>query len=306
MRQVRPRRHAAAARAGSGRATRRKGGGAAVPVLPLLLLLGTSPVVYVMLRYETPDDAVAPPPAPAPKRPHLRPRAPAPARPDPRPNKQIADLAERARRDRERAKAEPVADGGLPPMYGGPSTKPKTLGLDRCAAFRSAQGPRGRPAVAGLFNTGTNFLMKLFRMNCDVPDACPAQPHIKVDKDNPYAAEIRIMAEMQLARRNHCSPFLLQVPWGKHNPVDWRGQHSAQGLEGVDVDGVLPVVVVKDPFTWMRSMCRARPVFFSSASAAFIIRAQAWSTRPNLDMGRCRLSVKNELQLDVVAAMASS
>ena len=62
--------------------------------------------------------------------------------------------------------------------------------------------------------------------------------------------------EMQLARRNNCSPFLLQVPWGKHNPVDWRGQHAAQGLEGVDVDGVLPVVVVKDPFTWMRSMCR--------------------------------------------------
>ena len=96
------------------------------------------------------------------------------------------------------------------------------------------------------------------------PAACPAQPHIKVDKDNPYAAEIRIMAEMQLARRNNCSPFLLQVPWGKHNPVDWRGLHAAQGLEGVDVDGVLPVVVVKDPFTWMRSMCRARPVFFSS------------------------------------------
>ena len=60
MRQVRPRRHAAAARGGSGRATRRKSGGAAVPILPLLLLLGTSPVVYVMLRYETPDDAVAP------------------------------------------------------------------------------------------------------------------------------------------------------------------------------------------------------------------------------------------------------
>ena len=99
------------------------------------------------------------------------------------------------------------------------------------------------------------------------------------------------------------SPYLKQH---QHNPVDWRGQHAAQGLEGVDVDGVLPVVVVKDPFTWMRSMCRARPVFFSSASAAFIIRAQAWSTPRSLDMGRCRLSVKNELQLDVVAAMASS
>ena len=151
-------------------------------MLPLLLLLGTSPVVYVMLRSETPDDAVAPPPAPAPKRPHLRPRAPPPPRPDPRPNKQIADLAERARRERARAKAEPVADVGLPPMYGGPSTKPKTLGLDRCAAFRSAQGPRGRPAVAGLFNTGTNFLMKLLRSNCVLPRECEDRSHPGFDQ----------------------------------------------------------------------------------------------------------------------------
>ena len=215
-----------------------------------------------MLRSETPDDAVAPPPAPAPKRPHLRARR---AAGGPKPNKQIAGPPS-GRASSEKSQGRARGRRRAPAMYGGPATKPKTLGLDRCAAFRSAQGPRGRPAVAGLFNTGTNFLMKLLRMNCDFPDACPAQPHIKVDKDNPYEAEIRIMAEMQLARRNNCSPFLLQVPWGKHNPVDWRGLHAAQGLEGVDVDGVLPVVVVKDPFTWMRSMCRAPRVFPAHAS----------------------------------------
>ena len=209
-----------------------------MPMLPLLLLLGTSPVVYVMLRSETPDDTVAPPPAP--KRPHPRPRAP-PPRPDPRPNKQIADLAERARRERERAKAEPVADVGLPPMYGGPATKPKPLGLERCAAFRATQGPRGRPAVAGLFNTGTNFLMKLLRMNCDFPDACPAQPHIKVDKDNPYEAEIRIMAEMQLARR--------------HLQVERREARRAAFINIVEVDehraDALPAVL-REPSTVRR------------------------------------------------------
>ena len=70
-----------------------------MPMLPLLLLLGTSPVVYVMLRSETPDDAVAPPPAPAPKQPHPRPPRLRAAPADPRPNKQIAGLAERARRE---------------------------------------------------------------------------------------------------------------------------------------------------------------------------------------------------------------
>ena len=114
------------------------------------------------------------------------------------------------------------------------------------------------------------------------------------------------MAEMQLARRNNCSPFLLQVPWGKHNPVDWRGQHAAQGLEGVDVDGVLPVVVVKDPFTWMRSMCRARPVFSVAPRRRSSVPARRRSTPRSLDATNCRLSVKNELQLAGVAAMASS
>ena len=119
-----------------------------------------------------------------------------------------------------------MADVGLPPMYGGPATKPKTLGLDRCAAFRSAQGPRGRPAVAGIFNSGTNFLMKLLRMNCDFTVACPAQPHIIVDKDNPYEAEIRIMAEMQLARRNNCSPFCCRCRGG--STIPWTGAASTR------------------------------------------------------------------------------
>lgn len=244
-----------------GRPKSRKSGGAALPVLPLLLLLCTSPIIYVMFSYEAPADAVArtPPPRAPTHEPHV-PHVPRPpAMPREVGTNSFSALAEKAWQARERALKEPVADILLPPMYGGPDAKPKTIGLERCAAFRSMAGARGRPAVAGLFNTGTNFLMKLLRNNCQFPDACPAALVPKSQNEyNPYEEEIKIMAEMQLSRRRgrKCSPFLLQVPWGKHNPVDWRGDHAAQGMEDVDVNSVLPVVVVKDPFTWMRSMCR--------------------------------------------------
>jgi hypothetical protein len=40
-----------------------------------------------------------------------------------------------------------------------------------------------------------------------------------------------------------------QVPWGKHNPIFFRGVNVARRSEGVPVDEVLPIVVVKDPYT---------------------------------------------------------
>jgi hypothetical protein len=47
-----------------------------------------------------------------------------------------------------------------------------------------------------------------------------------------------------------------QVPWGKHSPVSFRKHHKASDNLKVKEDDVLPVVVIKDPYTWMSSMCR--------------------------------------------------
>jgi len=48
-----------------------------------------------------------------------------------------------------------------------------------------------------------------------------------------------------------------QVPWGKHSPAWYRGRHvAAKWGEGVVQSDVLPIVVVKDPLSWMGSMCR--------------------------------------------------
>eukprot|EP00956_Cyclotella_meneghiniana_P019180 scaffold32705_cov76-Cyclotella_meneghiniana.AAC.2 len=107
--------------------------------------------------------------------------------------------------------------------------------LESCPVFRSTIPIQHRMmGVAGLFNTGTNYLASLLEHNCHLPN-----------------------------RNSHARlyPFREQVPWGKHNtPNAHRGHHVARGNGGpswtLNVTWVLPVVIIKDPFHWMVSNCR--------------------------------------------------
>jgi len=114
-------------------------------------------------------------------------------------------------------------------MYG---SKPNIIGLDRCETFQSTvvKGD-GFIAPAGMFNTGTNLLQSLLTQNCYLPDKME-----KYGKEN--------------------TGMRWQVPWGKHSPVSWRLRHSAPSMTTVNQTAVLPALVIKDPYTWMDSMCR--------------------------------------------------
>ena len=79
-----------------------------------------------------------------------------------------------------------------------------------------------------MFNTGTNTLLDLMHMNCQFPD--------------------------RTGRHG------LAGALGKHNPLvgaarTGRRSSRASGARP-DPLSILPVVVVKDPTTWMKSMCR--------------------------------------------------
>ena len=113
----------------------------------------------------------------------------------------------------------------IPALYGA-NTAPLIAGYDTCVRFRMAHANTRAPLVlgpAGLFNTGTNYLEALLRMNC---------------------------------RRGGKSGSIWQVPWGKHNPVEWRGSHYAPSGRSQNISRVMPVMMIKDPLTWMKSMCR--------------------------------------------------
>jgi len=114
---------------------------------------------------------------------------------------------------------------------------PVVAGLETCEAFRNATAgapARRRMAPAGLFNTGTNLLSVLLEFNCQ----------------NPH----RVAQFKGNAKRGHGNEW--EVPWGKHNPAAARDAHFTKKNLNYGVDDVLPIVLVRDPFGWMKSMCR--------------------------------------------------
>lgn len=116
-------------------------------------------------------------------------------------------------------------------MYG---DRPRLVGMDQCAAFQ-ADGDLAEKylAVAGAFNSGTNLLSKMLTRNCVL--------HKRQAKYGPKQRGIR-----------------WQVPYGKHTPPkdeEFRNSHIAAMSDGVNSKQVLPVVAVRNPLFWLRSMC---------------------------------------------------
>jgi hypothetical protein len=111
--------------------------------------------------------------------------------------------------------------------------QPKIVGLETCQAFQESVAPTDRLlAVAGTFNSGTNFFTDLLKKNCWNPDRMRNS-------------------------RNISKGVQWQVPWGKHRPEESRGNHRVEGRNGqLNHEHFLPVVTIRDPYTWMQSMCR--------------------------------------------------
>ncbi|KAL9188422.1 hypothetical protein ACHAXT_006800 [Thalassiosira profunda] len=120
---------------------------------------------------------------------------------------------------------------------GGADAGPIIHGLETCKAFQnatSANPSQRRIAPAGLFNTGTNYLSVLLEYNCQ-------NPH-RVEKFHGNA------------KRGHGNEW--EVPWGKHSPASSRGVYYKNAKIKYTVEEVLPVVLIRNPFGWMKAMCR--------------------------------------------------
>ena len=82
-----------------------------------------------------------------------------------------------------------------------------------------------------MFNTGTNLLYTTLDNNC-----------VNEDRTKAFGKQSKGMQ--------------WQAPWGKHSPISYRKLHFAKSSQQIDVDHFMPVAIIKDPFTWMTSMCR--------------------------------------------------
>ena len=119
-------------------------------------------------------------------------------------------------------------------MYG---PEPVIYGLNEgnCERFRAQTDKHDHfIGTAGTFNSGTNLMSELLIANCMLPD--------HMEKYGYKSRGIR-----------------WQVPWGKHSPVgdrEWRIGHKTIKDMNVSAEEIMPMVTIRDPLIWLKSMCR--------------------------------------------------
>lgn len=108
---------------------------------------------------------------------------------------------------------------------------PVVLGMERCHRYRAVVGSPSKhppsPRIAGLYNTGTNAMAKLWELNL---------PNLHLHVPNSY--------------------FKYDVPWGKHVPWSHRNTTSVPPHNPTPREMILPIVLIRDPYWWMVSMCQ--------------------------------------------------
>lgn len=145
-----------------------------------------------------------------------------------KPLEQILKEADVILRKEEKQKLPTVED--VHKLYG---SGPRIIGLETCQEYRDAVPVAERlVGPAGMFNSGTNLIEQSLMNNCHIPE--------RMKKYGYQSTGMR-----------------LQPPWGKHNPQStYRGKHQALRASKVNYEVFLPIVAIKDPYTWMSSMCR--------------------------------------------------
>lgn len=107
--------------------------------------------------------------------------------------------------------------------------EPRFIGLETCEEYRTkVPWMRRQVAPAGMFSTGTNLLQHLLRENCH---------------DESKANSRRFVG--------------WQVNWGKHQSPRFRHINYITRIVRNN-SFIFPVVLVRDPWTWLQSMCRVR------------------------------------------------
>lgn len=122
-------------------------------------------------------------------------------------------------------------------LYG--KNGPILEGLAQCEVFRSTHGGK-LWGIAGMFDSGTNLAANYLESNCILPST-------NGDKDSSF-------------------DILWEVPWGKHVPAEmrkqYRGRWNNKSYRRNDkttddaASSVMPIVMIRDPYFWMQSMCR--------------------------------------------------
>ena len=118
-------------------------------------------------------------------------------------------------------------------LYG---SEPVLVGLDTCHTFQTtvgSQSPTRFVGVSGIFNSGTTAFGISLQANCRFPH-------------HPQNMTNKVLSDS--------NGMLSQVPWAKHKMATEKDSHTIH--EDIPKENVLPIILVRDPFFWMQSMCK--------------------------------------------------
>jgi hypothetical protein len=169
-------------------------------------------------------------------------------------------------------------------MYGKSS---KIIGLDTCHKFQNQISPlESIVGPAGVFNTGTNLISKLMKKHCMIQERSKKYDDGQVPQEENARGDIYYSQLLKSADINSDDEIawgtrtgmVTDVPWGKHGPPRWRNDDKYKPEEfkvnkirpRVENYQVFPIVMVKDPYSWMGSMCR------NSYSARWLPSPHSW------------------------------
>lgn len=128
-------------------------------------------------------------------------------------------------------------------LYG---DKPIIQGLDMCLKYQMKVPMSDRYiGVAGSFNTGTTAFGLSLQQNCRFPNR-------RRSKTTTTNAQQAGNGGGTVVSNVH--GMLNQVPWAKHKMAYERFGHTID--DSIPKENVLPVVLVRDPYYWMQSMCK--------------------------------------------------
>jgi hypothetical protein len=121
---------------------------------------------------------------------------------------------------------------------------PQIHGLKKCSKYRSlVPAVERNVACCGMFNSGTNLLMRLLKENCKIPERVAYYGwNDTFDRWGMGPGDAHGMR--------------WQVPWGKHTAAKYRTEHLTDKSSNIPIDTVLPIVTIRNPYIWMSSMCK--------------------------------------------------
>ena len=106
-----------------------------------------------------------------------------------------------------------------------------------------------------LITKDTDLITSLLEKNCNIPKLA------SMPKEELHSNMDNLRASDENSNESYGKIGILdEAPWGKHNPHTYWSQYHAgpNTFKQYPEENILPIVIIRDPIMWMKSMCETK------------------------------------------------